>query len=149
MVKHGTEHAYKYYKCRCDDCRAAVAKAVRERGHRAGRHRPMAERRLPPEELLRRRRSENRIRRKQRADENTPLLNEMKRLRGCVDCGTQEGILEFDHRDPKTKSFSIGPRKHFSMSRLLAEIEKCDVRCKSCHSRRHGILRGGLNGPKR
>jgi len=32
--KHGTAYGYSYYRCRCDDCRAANAAACRERARR-------------------------------------------------------------------------------------------------------------------
>jgi hypothetical protein len=54
----------------------------------------------------------------------------------CVDCGeTDPLVLEFDHL--RDKEFDIG---HEFSSRpwheVLAEIEKCDVRCANCHRRR-------------
>lgn len=72
-------------------------------------------------------------------------LDLIRRERGCIDCGTTEGRLDFDHRDGEVKEFNLAhPRA--SMERLLAEVAKCEVRCASCHARRHGIERGGLNG---
>lgn len=56
----------------------------------------------------------------------------------CVDCGeTDPVMLDFDHRDPSTKSgnvASIAARKPWHL--VLREIEKCDVRCTNCHLRR-------------
>lgn len=56
----------------------------------------------------------------------------------CVDCGeTDVLVLEFDHRNPADKRFDIGfivARKPWKF--VLAEIEKCDVRCANCHRRR-------------
>jgi hypothetical protein len=48
--------------------------------------------------------------------------------------------LEFDHRNPATKSLTIGKRACFSRAKLLREIAKCDVRCRPCHMKRpnHG-----------
>jgi L-lysine 2,3-aminomutase len=57
----------------------------------------------------------------------------------CVDCGESDiRCLEFDHEDPA--------EKHAEVTRLLmnagawrtvlAEIEKCSVRCSNCHRRR-------------
>lgn len=52
----------------------------------------------------------------------------------CIDCGnTDWRVLEFDHvRDAKEFNISslIGGYKK---ERLLAEMEKCDVRCANCH----------------
>ena len=57
----------------------------------------------------------------------------------CVDCGeTHPACLDFHHRDPKQKSFSIGKEGvKFSKERILAEIAKCDVLCANCHRKRH------------
>ena len=55
----------------------------------------------------------------------------------CVDCGmTDIRALQFDHRDPTTKEFSVslGLVQKYSWKRLSKEIEKCDVRCASCHT---------------
>lgn len=69
----------------------------------------------------------------------------------CVDCGEADPIvLEFDHRDGVEKSFNIGESNHksISLSRVIAEIAKCDVRCSNCHRRRTYIQFGRTNkGP--
>lgn len=57
----------------------------------------------------------------------------------CVDCGEKDPIvLEFDHKDTLTKKFSIcdGVRRKMSLSSLLEEINKCEVRCANCHRRK-------------
>lgn len=50
----------------------------------------------------------------------------------CVNCGQIEN-LEFDHIDPKTKSFDIG--KNWSRNRddILKELQKCQLLCSHCH----------------
>lgn len=50
----------------------------------------------------------------------------------CVDCGFTED-LEFDHVDPENKSFSIGDIMTYPSSVVDAELDKCVLRCKSCH----------------
>jgi len=56
----------------------------------------------------------------------------------CVDCGESDPVvLEFDHvRGEKTG----GIGKMISQSRplglIMAEIEKCEVRCANCHKRK-------------
>lgn len=56
----------------------------------------------------------------------------------CVDCGETDPVkLDFDHRDPALKQGNIGfiaARKPWHL--VLREVEKCDVRCANCHSRR-------------
>lgn len=56
----------------------------------------------------------------------------------CVDCGiTDPVVLEFDHRDPVNKVTEVGHLIHSgSKLELVAEIEKCDVRCGNCHRRK-------------
>lgn len=56
----------------------------------------------------------------------------------CVDCGNKDiRVLQFDHieRGPANKRISrlMGTRKQ-----LLAEFEKCEVRCANCHMIRTG-----------
>jgi hypothetical protein len=56
----------------------------------------------------------------------------------CVDCGNGNAVtLEFDHRDPTQKLTEVS-RLIVSRRwrRVLAEIEKCDVRCINCHRRK-------------
>ena len=53
----------------------------------------------------------------------------------CVDCGNPDPrVLEFDHvRGEKRYNVSDLRRLRFSWPVILAEIEKCDVRCANCH----------------
>lgn len=71
------------------------------------------------------------------------------KLRGgrCQDCGyaTAHAALEFHHRDASTKEFGVG-NWYGSFERLVAEAEKCDLLCATCHRVRHALLdesRGG------
>lgn len=61
-------------------------------------------------------------------------------LRGqpCIDCGESDPtVLEFDHvRGTKAGEVSVMAALPVSPVRLLAEIDKCDVRCANCHRRR-------------
>src|SRR4051794_38476266 len=57
----------------------------------------------------------------------------------CVDCGESDPVvLDFDHREPATKSIEIGnlTRRVVSWTTIEAEIAKCEVRCSNCHRRR-------------
>jgi hypothetical protein len=57
----------------------------------------------------------------------------------CADCGeTDLRVLDFDHRDPATKSATIGGLVALGhvWPRIQAEIDKCAVRCANCHRRR-------------
>lgn len=63
------------------------------------------------------------------------LTNALKDV-PCFDCGGSFPIvcMDFDHRDPAEKSFTVsGKIGGSSLTRLLAEIAKCDVVCSNCH----------------
>ena len=59
----------------------------------------------------------------------------------CVDCGEKRmTTLEFDHRDGRTEKENSVPviiGASSSWKRLQQEIDKCDVRCASCHAHKH------------
>lgn len=76
--------------------------------------------------------------------ENREWLQGIKAACGCVDCGINDpDVLEFDHRDPSQKSFTIGSSSGVggTRERLLDEINKCDVRCANCHRKRTVLLK--------
>lgn len=57
----------------------------------------------------------------------------------CVDCGESDiRILQFDHREPTTKKATISfmVSHAYSWKTVLSEIEKCEVRCGNCHTKR-------------
>lgn len=55
----------------------------------------------------------------------------------CVDCGERDPVvLDFDHRDPKTKKFTIAGGRKRTWDEILTEINKCDVRCANCHRKK-------------
>ena len=57
----------------------------------------------------------------------------------CVDCGEADlRVLDLDHEDPAEKAANVGRLVNLSLpwSTVLAEIEKCSVRCANCHRRR-------------
>lgn len=68
--------------------------------------------------------------------ERTRLLLAHFAAHPCVDCGeTDPVVLEFDHL--RDKKFTIGSKlTHMARSKVLAEIEKCEVVCANCHRRR-------------
>lgn len=53
----------------------------------------------------------------------------------CAVCGYNRCVaaLEFHHRDPEQKAFSIAPRHGYKWEALQAELEKCDLLCANCH----------------
>lgn len=56
----------------------------------------------------------------------------------CVDCGESDIlVLQFDHRDPRTKRFNLSnASSRYSLEEVMEEIAKCDVVCANCHCRR-------------
>lgn len=57
----------------------------------------------------------------------------------CVDCGeTDPIVLDFDHRDPKTKLKGVATLVvcGIALQRVIEEVAKCDVRCANCHRRK-------------
>jgi hypothetical protein len=77
-----------------------------------------------------------RYQRKRRLERKRRLVEE--RGGRCEDCGYQLSVaaLEFHHRDPTTKEFTLGSFNG-SWERLVAEAAKCDLLCANCHRRRH------------
>jgi protein-arginine kinase activator protein McsA len=67
------------------------------------------------------------------------LIQSYLSTHSCVDCGEVDPIvLEFDHREPELKSFSISKARSFQypIDKIKQEIAKCDVRCANCHRRK-------------
>jgi hypothetical protein len=77
-----------------------------------------------------------------RAQHRVSWLIEYFAAHPCVDCGeTDPVVLQFDHL--RDKQFDIGAGlidKNWEV--VLAEIDKCEVRCANCH-RRRTAERGG------
>ena len=61
----------------------------------------------------------------------------------CQNCGYDkcEGALQFHHRDPAQKEFSLSQINlndtTFSMDKIYSEIDKCDLLCANCHAEQH------------
>jgi len=59
----------------------------------------------------------------------------------CARCGfSNPAALQFHHRDPKTKEFSISQKLKIyksSLEAIMKEIEKCEVLCANCHMIEH------------
>lgn len=70
-------------------------------------------------------------------EEKQAFIRQVKRL-PCQDCGNHfhPWVIEFDHRDPSQKEFSIARSFHngnCSLKRIKAELAKCDGLCANCH----------------
>ena len=51
----------------------------------------------------------------------------------CVECGTDENI-QIDHIDPDTKSFTLSKGWGKPWAVIEAELKKCQLLCRGCHS---------------
>ena len=75
-----------------------------------------------------------RVRRRQEA--TTAFLRELRDV-PCHDCGGQFAPhqMDFDHRDPREKSFNLcsGRAALKNREQILVEAAKCDVVCVNCH----------------
>ena len=62
----------------------------------------------------------------------------------CMDCGIQYPpyVMDFDHRDPSQKKFTIATIGRHTIAELLDEISKCDVVCSNCHRIREHDRKG-------
>ena len=68
-------------------------------------------------------------------DEMRTWLCEQKNV-PCMDCGVRypSYVMDFDHRDPKTKVNTVAKLlNNSSWLKLRAEVLKCDVVCSNCH----------------
>jgi hypothetical protein len=68
--------------------------------------------------------------------ERRRILREYKSHHGCMDCGnTNPIVLDFDHRDRAQKVAGVCRMVTAnSMKKVWAEVAKCDVVCRNCHS---------------
>jgi hypothetical protein len=73
-------------------------------------------------------------------------IKEIKERTPCADCRQffPYFVLQFDHVGDD-KEFNIGDanRRGYSMKRIIAEIQKCEVVCANCHAIRTHNRRTG------
>lgn len=82
--------------------------------------------------------------RKKQTKANREWLRAYRCEMGCKVCGEKHpACLEFHHRDQTQKEFQIAQSCRKSLSRLQAEIAKCDVLCANCHKKEHWESRTG------
>lgn len=60
----------------------------------------------------------------------------------CIQCGYSKyiGALQFHHRNPDEKEFTIAHCKLYSFDKIKSELDKCDLLCANCHAEIHGKL---------
>lgn len=61
-------------------------------------------------------------------------------------CGEENVlVLDFDHRDRKSKRYNISSasqQRRLSIMKLQEEIDKCDVLCANCHRKKTALEMG-------
>lgn len=81
------------------------------------------------------------------AEKKIEEIRQYKLSHGCIDCGyaSHPEALEFDHKPGSDKLFNIGEKLgSYSMDKIWAEIEKCEVVCANCHAIRTSTRRTRL-----
>lgn len=54
---------------------------------------------------------------------------------GCVDCGNRDiRVLEFDHVTGRKLANVARMVIDSSLDKIIAEVSKCEVRCRNCHA---------------
>lgn len=74
------------------------------------------------------------------------FLVDYLRKNPCVDCGNADiRVLEFDHRPgvERVNGVAVLAGRGYALDVIKAEIEKCDVRCRNCHTIKTYERRGG------
>lgn len=75
-----------------------------------------------------------------RSQEVKDWLKELKTKLCCNRCSENHpATLQFHHTDPTIKEIAISKtiRLGWNKSRILEEIEKCEILCANCHSIEH------------
>jgi len=56
----------------------------------------------------------------------------------CMDCGEGDPrVLQFDHvRGEKINNIAVMLRQHKNLEKIKKEVEKCDIVCANCHTKR-------------
>lgn len=71
---------------------------------------------------------------------------EYKQNLSCKKCGEKRFyLLDFHHRNPKEKDYTISDKSRLSLSQLQNEIDKCDVLCANCHREWHYLSQHDSN----
>ena len=71
-----------------------------------------------------------------RYEEQYEAFNQYKTY--CKKCGEKRKyLLDFHHRDPSEKEFTVAHWRKKSKDLLAIELEQCDNLCKNCHTEFH------------
>jgi hypothetical protein len=77
--------------------------------------------------------------RKRVKERNRAMVRDFLCASSCLDCDVSDlAVLEFDHRDPTEKRYTLSKMCSLagSWAAIAREIAKCDVVCANCHRRR-------------
>lgn len=86
------------------------------------------------------RKAERYAKKEERLQKNRAWLMEYRKTLTCEICGeSHPACLDFHHRDAseKIKEVSWMIVRGWSMEKIQAEIEKCQVLCSNCHRKLH------------
>lgn len=126
----GTPAKYQWHWKRGESCELCKQAAAADR-----KRRDTQKRALRPKKV--------RIPKGSAFERNKELVRAEKLKRGqCADCGVVINertivFIDFDHRDPAQKAFTISREgKWAAMSDLINEMAKCDAVCRNCHALR-------------
>ena len=78
--------------------------------------------------------------RSERKSKIRDYLNDYKKKSKCVECGFDNPVaLQFHHKDPKRKKYTISlmASQGYPLETIEKEIKKCDVLCANCHLIKH------------
>lgn len=79
-----------------------------------------------------------RKRQKEKHKTQKDFLNEYKERYGCAKCGCKKYyLIDFHHKDPKEKDFTIAQATNTKIDTILKEIDKCVCLCANCHREFH------------
>jgi hypothetical protein len=77
-------------------------------------------------------------------DRSRAKLDQLIAERGgcCERCGYNKSnnALQWHHRDPEAKEFSISQHRGSNIEKLREETAKCDLLCANCHAEVHEQL---------
>jgi predicted nucleic-acid-binding Zn-ribbon protein len=66
------------------------------------------------------------------------FITNIKKTKSCVRCGNDDfRVLDFHHIREKSIGISEIQRAGWAESKILKEIEKCEVLCSNCHRIHH------------
>ncbi len=65
----------------------------------------------------------------------------------CEKCGYNRCVsaLEFHHKDPLKKDFTLSGSKVLSIKKMEAEVKKCNLLCANCHREEHEKIASSIH----